>query len=45
MLYIDDQSFPISRKFKKETLSRFVFLDNIKDESENKPGEPKVEED
>lgn len=45
MLYIDDQSFPISRKFKKETLSRFVFLDNIKDEDENNPSEPKVKDD
>ena len=31
MLYIDEQHFPISRKFKKEVLSRFLFLDNIKE--------------
>lgn len=31
MLYIDEQRFPISRKFKKEVLSRFLFLDNIKE--------------
>lgn len=31
MLYIDNHSFPISRKFKKEVLEQFFFLDNIKD--------------
>lgn len=31
MLYIDEQAFPISRKFKKEVLEQFSFLDNIKD--------------
>lgn len=30
MLYIEKQSFPISRKFKQEVLSHFLFLDNIK---------------
>ncbi len=30
MLYIDNQSFPISKKFRKDVLSRFLFLDNIK---------------
>mgnify|MGYP001517338658 CR=1 FL=1 len=31
MLYIDEQAFPISRKFKKQVLEQFSFLDNIKD--------------
>lgn len=31
MLYIDEQAFPISRKFKKEVLEQFSFLDNVKD--------------
>lgn len=30
VLYIGEQSFPISRKFKPEVLNRFLFLDNIK---------------
>lgn len=29
-LYIGEQSFPISRKFKTEVLDRFLFLDNIR---------------
>lgn len=28
MLYIDEQAFPISRKFKSEILKHFLFLDN-----------------
>ena len=35
MLYIDNQAFPISRKFKQEVLKHFLFLDNIKQTTEN----------
>lgn len=35
MLYIDNQAFPISRKFKQEVLRHFLFLDNIKLTTEN----------
>ncbi len=31
MLYVGEKSIPISRKFKKEVLEQFSFLDNIKD--------------
>lgn len=31
VLYVGEQSIPISRKFKKEVLEHFTFLDNIKD--------------
>lgn len=31
MLYVGKKSIPISRKFKKEVLERFFFLDNIKE--------------
>lgn len=41
-LYIDNQSFPISRKFKKETLSRFLFLDNIKNVPEENTDESEI---
>lgn len=30
MLYIDNQSFPISRKFKQNVFKHFLFLDNMK---------------
>lgn len=40
ILYIDKQSFPISRKFKKETLNRFLFLDNIKETLERNKESP-----
>lgn len=31
MLYVEEQSIPISRKFKKEVLEHFIFLDNVND--------------
>lgn len=31
MLYVGEKSIPISRKFKKQVLEQFSFLDNIKD--------------
>ena len=30
-LYIGNQSFPVSKKFRKEVLSHFLFLDNLKE--------------
>ncbi|WP_195570954.1 LytR/AlgR family response regulator transcription factor [Bacteroides nordii] len=35
MVYIDKQSFPVSRKFKPMVLDQFLFLENPKDKPEN----------
>ena len=31
MLYVEEQSIPISRNFKKKVLEHFIFLDNVND--------------
>lgn len=36
ILYIGTQSFPISRKYKNDVMNHFVFLDSIKNITENK---------
>lgn len=45
MLYIDKQSFPISKKYRKNVFHRFLFLDGVKEPLEKRRETSGKEED